>query len=111
MDKVVNVASLIIGLGSGVAGAITVNHALMVTGVVLVCTPFTIKFIDELLIGSWSEAVVTCSGLTAFIFICNWALILGISDVFIARGIPLLSILVIGSGTIQLLWMYLVVQE
>jgi hypothetical protein len=111
MDKVVSVVSLVIGLGSGVAGAITVNEVMMVTGAILVCTPLIIKLIDELLVGRWSEAIITCSGLTAFIFICDWSLILGISDVFVVINIPTLSLFVMGSGTIQLLWMYLVVQE
>jgi hypothetical protein len=111
MDKVMNVTSLVIGLCLGVAGAITVNQVLMATGAVLVCTPLTMKLIDELLIGRYSEAIITCSGLTAFIFICNWVLILGISDAVVAPHIPILSVFVIGSASIQLLWMYLVIQE
>lgn len=102
-----NVISLLVGILAGLIGGIIVNQALVVSGVVLVCIPFIIKSIDELLIRRWSEATFTCLGIMAFISVCGWTLKLDNNQLEVADR-HVLWIIVISAGVIQLLWKLLV---
>ena len=103
-----NACILLASLMMSFIGLAIANQALMVTGAVLVCTPFLIKSMDRLLAGKWLEAIITCLGITLYIFICVFILSSDIGKASQFLGSSVLWIVAVGAGTMQLLWMLLI---
>jgi hypothetical protein len=109
MAEVLNIITLLAGIVAGLAGGIINNQALIFTGAVLMCIPFTMKLIDELLARKLVEALIKCFGITTFIAVCVWTVESGneqLTTTFFNR--PALWLIVVGAGLIQLLWVLLV---
>jgi hypothetical protein len=89
-------------------GLAIANQALIVSGAVLVCTPFLIKAIDAISVRKYSEAISFLGGIAVYIFICILFLSLGNGEVNEFLGRPAIWIVVVGAGFVQLLWVLLI---
>jgi cytochrome bd-type quinol oxidase subunit 2 len=109
MAEVLNIVTLLAGIVAGLVGGIIINQALIFTGAFLVCIPFTMKLIDELLVRKLVEALIKCLGIMVFVAVCVWTVESGnkqLTTTFFDR--PVLWLIVVGAGLVQLLWVLLV---
>ena len=109
MANTLNVILLSTGIGLGLAGVFIFTQPLLAITTVLIVTPLIQKLVDDMLVDKWPEVITIFLGITGFIAVSVW-IISSIIEVTNIIDIFQWCLIVVGTGVVQLAWIFLVTE-